>query len=165
MSSNSPEVQTELARRYKSASTTVIGLLVATILLSVVAFLARPYFIQKPNALLDVAVRIAILIIGLGAIIWRRTKFAPMRLQDIAGLAGASGLLQTLEKTTIQVALFAATITAIGFISTLLTGNDWYTYWASAIAVILLLYGFPIKPTWTVTVQRFTQPRQEPVES
>jgi hypothetical protein len=88
-----------------------------------------------------------------------------MRLQDIAGLAGASGLLQTLEKTTIQVALFAVTITAIGFISTLLTGNDWYTYWASAIAVILLLYGYPMKGAWNVTVHRFTQPPQEPVES
>ena len=153
----SPEVQAELARRHRSAATTVAGLLVATILLSVVAFLARPYFIEKPNPPLDIAVRIAILVIGLGAVVWRRTKFAPLRLQDIVGLAGVSGLLQTIEKTTIQISLFAAAITAIGFVSTLVTGNDWYTYWSSAIAVILLLYCYPLKSSWISAVQRYTQ--------
>lgn len=88
-----------------------------------------------------------------------------MRLEDITGLAGVTGLLQTLEKTTIQVALFAVTIPAIGFVSTLITGIDWYTYWASAIGVILLLYGYPLKSSWTATVQRFTKPPAEPAES
>jgi hypothetical protein len=161
LDSTSPEVQAELARRHKSAATTVLGLLVASILLSIVAFLARPYFVQKPNPPLDIAVRIVILMIGLGAIVWRRTKFAPMRLTDIVGLGGVTGLLQTLEKTTIQVALFGVTITAIGFISTLVTGNDWYTYWASAIAVIILLYGYPLKGSWILAVRRFTQPPAE----
>ena len=96
----SPDVQAELARRHKSAATTVIGLLVASILLSVVAFLARPYLIEKPNPPLDIAMRIAVLAIGLGAVAWRRTKMTPMRLQDIVGLTGVSGLLQALEKTT-----------------------------------------------------------------
>ena len=50
-------------------------------------------------------VRIVILIFGLGAVVWRRTKFQPMRLQDIAGLAGCHGLLKTFEKTTIQLAV------------------------------------------------------------
>lgn len=81
-----------------------------------------------------------------------------MRLQDIVGLAGVSGLLQTLEKTTIQIALFAAAVTVIGFVSTLMTGNEWYTYWASAISVILLIYCFPLKSSWILAVRRFTQP-------
>jgi hypothetical protein len=153
----SPEVQAELARRHKSAVTTVVGLLVASILLSVIAFLGRPYFIQKPNPPLDIAVRIAILVIGLGAVMWRRTKVQPARLQDIMGVAGVTGLLQTLEKTTIQIALFGAAITAIGFISTLVTGNDWYTYWASAIAVILFVYCFPMRSSWIQALRRFTR--------
>lgn len=156
MDPSSPEVRAELARRHKSAATTVVGLLVATILLSVVAFLARPYFIQKPNPPLDIAVRIAILVVGLGSVLWRRTKFAPARLQDIVGVAGVSGLLKTLEKTTVQIALFAVAVTAIGFISTLITGNDWYTYWSSAIAVILFIYCYPMKSSWIAALQRFT---------
>lgn len=157
MDSISPEVQAELARRHKSAATTVAGLLVASILLSVVAFLARPYFIDKPNPPLNTAVTIATLILGLGVIVWRRTKFTPLRLQDIVGLAGVSGLLQTLEKTVIQMALIASAITAVGFIATLVTGNDFYTYRSSAVAVILLLYTYPLKSAWLHAVRRFTE--------
>src|SRR4030095_15328243 len=109
---------------------TVLGLLVATVLLSVVAFLARPYFTPNDSSSINMAVRIVILILGLGAVVWRRTKFQPMRLQDIGGLAGVSGLLKTLEKTTIQLGILGAAIASIGFISTLMTGNEWYTYLA-----------------------------------
>jgi hypothetical protein len=158
----SPEAQAELARRHKSTVTTVLGLLVASILLCVVAFLGRPYFQFQANPPLDIAVRISILVLGLGAVAWRRTKFQPMRLQDIVGLAGVTGLLKTLEKTTVQIALLGALITLIGFISTLVTGNDWYTYWAAAIAVIVFVYCYPTKSSWVRALQRFTQPPAEP---
>lgn len=156
MEPTSPEAQAELTRRHKSAATTVLGLLVATILLSVVAFLARPYLVQKPNLVLDMAVRILILIMGLGAVVWRRTKFQPMRLQDIAGLAGVTGLLKTLEKTTLQLALLGAGIATIGFIATLTTGFAAYTYLAGAVAVIVLVYCYPTKSSWLRALYRFT---------
>ena len=47
-----------------------------------------------------------------------------MRLQDIAGLAVSLVFIKTLEKTTIQIALLGAAIAAIGFIATLMTGNE-----------------------------------------
>ena len=158
MESTSPETQAELARRHKAAATTVLGLLVATVLLSVLAFLAKPYFTERPNIVLDMAVRIVILILGLGAVVWRRTKFQTMRLQDITGLAGVSGLLKTLEKTTIQLALLGAAIASIGFVATLMTGNDRYTYWAGAIAVIVFVYCYPTKQSWLRALYRFAEP-------
>ncbi len=157
MDPTSPEAQAELARRHKAAATTVLGLLVATILLSVVAFLAKPYFTEQPNVVLDMAVRIVILILGLGAVVWRRTKFQTMRLQDITGVAGVSGLLKTLEKTTIQLALLGAAIASIGFVATLMTGNERYTYWAGAIAVIVFVYCYPTKQSWLRALYRFTE--------
>ncbi|HEV8429077.1 MAG TPA: hypothetical protein VGQ41_14345 [Pyrinomonadaceae bacterium] len=157
MDPTSPEAQAELARRHKAASTTVIGLLVATVLLSVLAFLGRPYFTEKPNPPLDIAVRILILMLGLGAVAWRRTKFQAMRLQDIVGLAGVTGLLKTLEKTTLQIALLGAAIAATGFVSTLMTGNERYSYWAGAIAVIVFIYCYPTKSSWLRTLYRFTE--------
>lgn len=157
MDPTSPEAQSELARRHKAAATTVIGLLVATILLSVLAFLAKPYFTDRPNVVLDMAVRIVILIFGLGAVVWRRTKFQTMRLQDIAGLGGVVGLLKTLEKTTIQLALLGAAIATIGFIATLMTGNERYTYWAGAIAVIVFVYCYPTKQSWLRALYKFTE--------
>ena len=163
MDPTSPEAQAELARKHKAAATTVAGLLVATILLSVVAFVARPYLIEKPpDRVLDMGVRIVVLMFGLGAIAWRRTKFSPMRLQDIVGLEGVSGLIRTLEKTTIQVALFAETIAVIGFITTLLTGNHLYTYWAGAVGAVLLVYCYPSKTSWLKTIYRFTERQAEP---
>jgi FtsH-binding integral membrane protein len=166
MDPTSPEAQAELTRRHKAAVTTVLGLLVATILLSVIAFLGRPYFTEKPpNLPLDMAVRIIILVFGLGAVVWRRTKFQPMRLQDIFGLHGVTGLLKTLEKTTVQIALLGSSITAIGFIATLVTGNDLYTYWASAIAIVVLVYCYPTKSSWLKTLARFSEPPPQLADS
>jgi hypothetical protein len=153
----SPEAQAELVRRHKAAATTVLGLLVAAVLLSVLAFLGRPYFTEKPNPPLDIAVRIIILMLGLGAVVWRRTKFQPMRLQDIVGLAGVSGLLKTLEKTTLQISLLGAAIALIGFISTLVTGNERYSYWSGAIAIIVFIYCYPTKSSWLRALYRFTE--------
>ena len=157
MDPTSPEAQAELARRHKAAATTVLGLIVATVLLSVLAVLARPYLNPNPNLVLDMAVRILILILGLGAVVWRRTKFQPMRLQDIYGLEGATGLLQTLEKTTVQLAVLGAGIALIGFIATLMTGNERYTFWAGAIAVIVFVYCYPTKSSWFRALNRFAE--------
>ena len=156
----SPEAQAEVARRHKAAATTVIALFVSTILLSILAFVSRPYLEEKPpNYPLDWAVRLTVLMLGLGAIVWRRNKFSAMRLQDIAGLQGVSGLVRTLEKTTIQLAILAEAIATIGFVTTLVTGNQLYTYWSGAIAAVVLVYCYPTKSSWLKTVYRFTDPR------
>lgn len=157
MSSSSEDVQTELVRRHKAAATTVTGLMVATILMSVIVYLGRDYFRQEPNQSIDVAARITILILGMGSIVWRRTKFSPTRLQDIAGLLGATGLIGTLVKTTIQVAMIAAAIVAIGFIATVLTGNEFYTYAGGLIGLVVLMISYPTKSSWIKTVARFAQ--------
>lgn len=159
MNSSSIENQSELSRRHKAAKTTVIGLMIAPILLSVIAYLSKSILHQQSNPPLDMAVRITVLVLGLGSIVWRRTKFAAMRLQDIGSLQGGPGLLMTLEKTTLQLALFGGSIALIGFIATLVTGNDLYTYWAAAISLVVLVYSYPTKSSWTRTVERFA-PRQ-----
>jgi hypothetical protein len=159
----SPEARAELARKHKAAATTVAGLFIATVLLSVVAFLARPYLIEKPpNPPLDIGVRIVVLVLGLGAIVWRRNKLSPMRLQDIAGLQGVSGLVRTLERVTIQMAILAESIATLGFVVTLVTGNELYTYWSGAIAAVVLVYCYPTKTSWLRMVYYFTDRRTQP---
>jgi peptidoglycan/LPS O-acetylase OafA/YrhL len=138
-------------------------LLIATFLLAILAFVARAYLVEKPpNLPLDWATRIVVLFLGLGAIVWRRTRFSAMRLQDIAGVAGVAGLIRTLEKTTIQLALIAVAIALIGFVVTVIQGNELYTYWSCAIAVVVLIYSYPTKSSWLKTVYYFTDPRTEP---
>lgn len=160
----SPEAQAELARRHKSAATTVLGLLVGVILLSIMAFVSRAYLeLKPPNLYLDWATRLMVLFFGLGAVVWRRNRLSAMRLQDITGVAGVSGLLKTLEKTTLQLALLAAAIAVIGFGVTLIQGNELYTYWSCAIAIVVLIYCYPTKSSWLKTVRYFTDPETEPV--
>ena len=159
----SPEAQAELARKHTSTAVMVIALLISTVLLSIVAFLARPYLVQKPpDRTLDFATRIIVLFFGLGAIAWRRNRFSAMRLQDIAGLKGVHGLIRTLEKTTIQLAVLADAIAVIGFVVTIITGNELYTYWSCAIAAVVLVYCYPTKSSWLRTVYRFTDRRTDP---
>ena len=163
MDPKTPDAQAEISRRHKAAATTVLGLMVATVLLSVVAFLGKPYFREQPaDPPLHMAVQILILALGLGSIIWRRTKFAPARLQDIAGLSGVSGLLRALEKTTLQLAILAAGIAVVGFVATLMTGSEVYTYRGSAVALLVLIFYYPRKSAWLGTIYRYTDQRLEP---
>lgn len=148
-------IESELRRRHKAAATTVLGLLVASILLAIIAYLSKRFLRQQNNPALDIALRITILIFGLGSVALRRTRFSTMRLQDIGALAGPSGLLRTLEKTTLQVALLGAAISAMGFVATLMTGNDFYTYGATLVAVAVLLYCFPTQTSWRRTLEQF----------
>ena len=159
----SEDAQTEITRRHKAAATTVLGLIVATILLSVVAYLGQPYFNELDSRPIDWAFLVLVLLLGLGAVAWRRTKFNPARLQDIAGLEGVSGLVKTFEKTTLQIAILAAAIAVTGFIATLMTGQEFYTYRATAVSILVLLYCYPTKSSWMRAIDRYTNPEEPPV--
>jgi len=147
--------QGELMRRHKTASLTVRVLLALTIALSLAAFVGRNHFRQQDNPTLDAAVRVTILIFGLGSVVLRRTRFSAMRLKDIAALRGISGLLVTLEKTTLQVALLGAAASVFGFIATLMTGNDFYAYGAGLVGLVVLLYCYPTRTSWQKAVIQF----------
>ena len=153
----SADVQAELIRRHKSTATTVLSLLVAVILLSVLAFVSQKFLVPRNSSLLDMTFRIIVPILGLGAIALRRTRLAKMRLQDIAAIRGTSGLLATLQKTALLMASIGIAVALIGFVSTLMTAQVWYTYTAAVVAAaILLFYGYPLRPTWEQAVQRYS---------
>ena len=155
----SADVQAELIRRHKSTATTVLSLLVAVVLLSVLAFVSQKFLRQRDSLSLDMAFRIIVPILGLGAIPLRRTRLAKMRLQDIAAIRGASGLLATLQKTALLMAMIGIAVALIGFASTLITGEVWYTYTAAVVAAaILLFYGYPLRPSWEQAVQQYSTP-------
>lgn len=164
MSTESVNIQTELSRRYRATSTTVAGLIIAAILLSIVAFLGKDYFREQSNTPLEVALTLVVLFLGLGAIVWRRTKFATMRLQDIGALQGPIGLLRTLEKTTIQLALLGATIATVGFVATLMTGDEWHTYRGTGVALVVLAYCFPTKTSWTRVISYYANQNESQAE-
>jgi tetrahydromethanopterin S-methyltransferase subunit D len=112
------------------------------------------------------AVLVTILIFGFGAIAFRRTKFAVMRLQDIAALRGSSGLLTSLQRTTLQVAFIGAAVAVIGFAATLVIGETSYTYRAGVVAAAVLVYCYPVRTSWEQAVRRFLPDKDvNPVEN
>ena len=155
MTTSAANVQAELLRRHKSTATTVLSLLVAVILLCVLAFVSQKFLTQRSNPSLNIAARISMLILGLGAITLRRTRFASMRLQDIAAIRGASGLLASLQKTTLLVTMIGVAVALVGSVSTLMTGEPWYMYTAGVVAAAILSYGYPVRSSWEQAVRRY----------
>jgi hypothetical protein len=165
MTEQPTQYQAELKQRQGSTALIVRLLLALIVGLSLAAFLGHNHFQQRESVNLDIAVRIMILTFGLGSIALRRTKFSVMRLQDITALAGISGLLKALQKTTLQVAGLGIFIAIFGFVATVLTGNDFYAFGAGLVAVVVLLYCYPTLSSWQRAVTRFSTPSLDPPPS
>lgn len=132
------------------------GMFALAVLFIVLAYVGvRPApSVQSPDPTLIIALWIAILVFGLGAVALRRTKFMAMRLQDITALRGPSGLLASLQKTTILVALIAGAISVMGFVVWTLTGESFDMLRAGFVAVAVLLYCYPRRAAWQSVVEQ-----------
>lgn len=152
MSPTAESTQDELARRHRAAARAVSAVSVFTLALIALGvsglFGGRLGF--NPTAVFSL--RLAIIFLAGGAFIFRRTRFSPMRLQDIAALRGASGLLETLQWTTIYVALVAGVIALFGFLVSLMTGYWTETVLLGCVALIVLLYCYPRRAAWQSVV-------------
>jgi hypothetical protein len=161
-STSTESTASELETRHRAAARTVQGLLIGVVLLCVLAFVSKKFLTEQAHPSLHMAVLIIILGLGLGAIAFRRTRFAAMRLQDIAGLRGPTGLLITLQRTTLEIALMGVAAAVVGFLATLATGDDTYTYRAGLVAVAVLLYCYPIRKAWQRAVERYSPDQNDP---
>jgi hypothetical protein len=162
-------VEDELNRRHRTAQLSVLGMFAFTVVLMLVAAaylfssLGRPAPFSElvPGAnrplpydpTLVGALWISIIFFGLGAVVFRRTKFSAMRLQAVASVRGASGLLKTLQKTTILIALIGGAIAVMGLTVTLMTGEAEFMFYSVVIAWVVLLYAYPRRSAWLRVLQ------------
>jgi hypothetical protein len=158
MTSNPADLQAELVRRHRTATLVVAGFLVLDIVLLAIAFLAidrifRPGD-QARDAVIIMGLWIAVLVFGLGAFVIRRTKFSAMRLKDTAAVKGVSGLLQTLQRTTMQIGCIGGAVALMGFVITILTGDWTNMLRAGGVSAIVLIYGFPFRSAWERVVAK-----------
>jgi hypothetical protein len=93
-------------------------------------------------------IRIVIVVMGIGAVTLRRTRFAASRLQDIAALRGISALLATLQNTTVQVAVLGGLIAILGFFLMMLTRDPSNMVFIGIAALAVLLYCYPRRAAW-----------------
>jgi hypothetical protein len=124
--------------------------IVLTVALVAVAFTGRAPVIGSgnPDPVLITFLRIAIVIIGIGAVTLRRTRFAAMRLQDIAGARGISAMLATLQNTTVQIALLGGLISILGFFLMMITGYPINMVFIGIAALAVLIYCYPRRAAW-----------------
>lgn len=149
----SANIYDELERRHRFAALCIGGAFLLTLILTAVAYFARDLIYRPGSPPTRIVLWIAILVFGLGAFPLRRASFSAMRLKDIAALRGVKGLLITLQRTTIQLALLGTAIALMGFILSMLTGEPFDMLRAGGIAVIVLLYSYPQRYSWRRVVQ------------
>ncbi len=147
----------ELARRHRTAMMVVGGMIALTLALIGVAYIAGNSLSRPGDPSLIKLLWVLILIFGLGALPLRRTRFNATRLQDIASLRGLSGLLDTLQGTTIQLAFIGGAIALMGFIMAMLTGDPFDMLRAGGVALVVLLYSYPRKSAWQRVVDGIEQ--------
>ena len=149
-------IQDELNRRHRAAILVVLVFFLLDIVLLAIAYFAGQRIARPADPKIAMGLWIVILGCGLGVFVLRRTRFSAMRLQDIAAVKGLSGLLKTLEGTTIQIASIAGAIDLMGFIITMITA-DWSNMLrAAGVSLIVLLYCYPFKSAWERTVRQLT---------
>jgi hypothetical protein len=157
--------QAALERRHSAAVRAVRWVALFTLLLIALALthalpIAIPFNPTTANTL-----RFAIVFLGVGAVVFRRTRFAAMRLQDIGALRGVAGLLDTLQTTTVIVALIAAVIALLGFLISVMTGVGTDMLYLGVIAVVVLLYAYPRRAAWESVVRATADGEGDPVRA
>lgn len=142
--------QNELHRRHRVAAMITRAFIALTVALIAVAFTGRVPGMGKgnPDPVLVTFIRIVIVIMGIGAVTLRRTRFTAMRLQDIAALRGISGLLATLQNTTVQVSVLGGLIAVLGFVLTMLTKEYSNAILIGVAALAVLIYAYPRRASW-----------------
>jgi hypothetical protein len=147
----------ELIRRHRTARLVVVGFLGLTVVLVLLGFFTAKSISRPGDPSIAWGLRIAIVFFGLGVFVFRRTRFAAMRLRDIVAVRGQSALLKTLQDTTIQCAAIGGAIALMGFIITIFTG-DWIDMLrAGGVAVVVLLYCYPFRGAWQRAVIQFSR--------
>ncbi|HKS30713.1 MAG TPA: hypothetical protein VJS44_23120 [Pyrinomonadaceae bacterium] len=142
--------QQELVRRHRLAATVTRAFLVLTVALIAVAFTGRAPTVGSgnPDPVLVAFIRIGIVVMGIGAVTLRRTRFAAMRLQDVAAVRGISGMLATLQNTTVQVAALGGFISILGFFLMMLTVDPSNMVFIGIAALAVLIYAYPRRAAW-----------------
>lgn len=144
--------QIELDRRYRAAVRVVVVVFILTSLLVVLALTGAFEGALNFNQTTANTLRLSVIFIGIGAIMFRRTRFSAMRLRDIGALRGAKGLLETLQLTTTYVALAGGVVAALGFIISLMTGDGKDMIYFGVVASAVLFYAYPRRDAWESVV-------------
>lgn len=153
MNQNNKESISELNRRHKTAAVVVGAFLGLALALIGIAFAFGEQLYRPGDRTFAIALWTLILILSIGAIIFRRVRFAISRINDVAVLRGASGILKDMQSTTIVVASMGGAAALLGFIVMIRTGDEYQMLRSGLVAIFVLLYSYPQKSAWLRVLQ------------
>jgi hypothetical protein len=147
----------ELDRRHRAASLVVYGGVALTLVLTALALSGVATGLLEPNPPATAWLIIVVVFLGVGAIVVRRTRTNRMRLSAIAGVHGPSGLLRSLEKTSLYVALIGYAVALLAFIGSILepmpSESRRFVLILGAIALIIFYSAYPRRAAWRRLVE------------
>jgi len=147
-------------KRYRATQITVISAILVTTGILIVSLTTPGIFsgTDSPDPTLAIALRISIAMFAIGIIVFRRVRLQPARLRDIYGIQGMTGLLGSLQTTTVILAALCEAIALMGFGLAYYAGDLLSVRFASIIALALLaFYTYPRRPVWQRIVEYVQQ--------
>jgi len=144
----SPENQRALASRYNATAIIIARQIFFSIILVTAVWFFAP---KADNSISQQTVRtlwVLIIFLALGAFLLRRLFFRWDRLKDVTLLKGISGLLVTLQTNAVILGFFATSLTIVGCVITILSGEVFEMLRAGFVALIVFLINFPRRAVW-----------------
>ena len=155
----------ELERRHWAAANAVKLAGVFTLLLVLIALFGVLSGAVRFNPTAANTLRFTIIFLAVGSIVFRRTRFSAMRLRGIGVLRGTTGLLDTLQTTTVIVAGIAALIAVLGLLISVMTGAGTDMLYFGVIAAVVLFYAYPRRAAWDAVVRALADGAADPVRA
>ena len=143
----SPENYRALESRYRATAMIIAAQIALTMILVIAVWLAAPAANSISQQTLTTLWAV-IIFLAIGAFVLRRVFYRWDRLKDITLLKGVSGLLKTLQINAVVLGLFATSLTVVGCVITILSGETFEMLRAAIVALIVFLINFPRKPVW-----------------
>jgi len=153
----SDENLTELSKRYRMTVFIVLAQIFVVFLLLLISLFAGVKATSNLTEQDFTTLWVGVLFIAVGSFILRRMFFNWERLKNIAVLKGVSGLLKTLQRNSVILALFGLIVGIIGFLIATFSGNGLDMFRTGIIAFVVFLINFPRKKIWKTIVSNVEQ--------
>jgi hypothetical protein len=148
MSEISADNRAQLEKKYRTTAIIVLAQIAVTLVLIALAWFAvSASALELPPQSLT-TLWVAVVFIAIGSFMLRRLFFNWERLKTISILKGVSGLLNSLQLSSIILGALAEIIAVLGFLIANFSGNSSDMLRAGAIALVIFLVNFPRKGLW-----------------
>ncbi len=144
----SPENQAALESRYQMTAKVITAQIVFTVAVTAAVWFIAPSNHKSVSPQTVTTLWTAIFFLAIGAFVLRRLFFRWDRLKDIVLLKGIAGLIGTLQRNAILLAVFATLLPIIGAVISVLSGATFEVIRAEIVALIVFIINFPRQSVW-----------------